>query len=361
MNILFFVESGLGVGSLLTQQALELHKQFKNLFIAGSNLEQEEGLIRKIQNQDIPYLALEGMENHKFFLKHAKLLAEFININQINIVHVQTNWELALIEYLKLTKKIGNKVKIIYTIHAYRNNYKYKKIIAKILITLELKLFADRVICTTDYMINEFKFIKNKISKIYLGIDNRFFTNVENIKIDSLQLVYAARFRNGKNQDLLIKAFAEYCNKNGDTSSCLHLPGSGETLEEMKKLVVNLNMTNQVKFYGLLSVDKIKELYNKCNIGIVYSSSETFGQCIVEPFVMGRCVISTKVGIAGEIIRNGKTGFIFNNTDDLLRILQYISDNKELLKSISSNAIKLKDEFTWNTVTQQYLRMLKVL
>lgn len=361
MNILFFVESGLGVGSLLTQQALELHKQFKNLFIAGSNLEQEEGLIKKIKDDDIPYLTLDGMEYHKFFLKHSHLLADYINSNQINIVHVQTNWELALIEYLKLTKKINHKIKIIYTIHAYRNNYKYRKIFAKILITLELKLFADRVICTTDYMINEFKFIKNKISKIYLGIDNRFFSNVEKVNVNSLQLVYAARFRNGKNQDLLIKAFTEYCKKNGDTSSCLHLPGSGETLEDMKKLVDNLKMTNQVKFYGQLSVDKIKELYNKCNIGIIYSSSETFGQCIVEPFVMGRCVISTKVGIAEEIIRNGETGFIFNNTEDLLNILQEIGSNKEMINVISKNSANLKNEFTWNSVTQKYLKMLEEL
>lgn len=61
-------------------------------------------------------------------------------------------------------------------------------------------------------------------------------------------------------------------------------------------------------FPGLCSKRQTKELYLQSNIGIVSSNSETFGQSIVEPFVLGRCILTTAVGVAPDIIATGKMG-----------------------------------------------------
>lgn len=48
MNILFFVESGLGNSALLIDQLIALHKQHKKVCAILSTKEQEPGLIEKI-------------------------------------------------------------------------------------------------------------------------------------------------------------------------------------------------------------------------------------------------------------------------------------------------------------------------
>lgn len=126
-------------------------------------------------------------------------------------------------------------------------------------------------------------------------------------------MIFPAQFRHGKNQDVIIRAFAKHIKQTNDGDSRLILPGAGDLLNEMKRLADSLGISNRVEFPGLLSKEDIRQLYLKSNIGIVSSNSETFGQSIVEPFVLGRCVISRPVGIANDIIQNGVNGYIYNH------------------------------------------------
>ena len=50
MNILFFVESGLGNSALLVDQAIAIYEQHKNLFVIMSNVNQESGLQDKLKD-----------------------------------------------------------------------------------------------------------------------------------------------------------------------------------------------------------------------------------------------------------------------------------------------------------------------
>ena len=99
-----------------------------------------------------------------------------------------------------------------------------------------------------------------------------------------------------------------------------------------------------MEFPGLLCKEDVRLLYLKSNIGIVSSNSETFGQSIVEPFVLGRCVISTPVGIANDIIQNGVNGYIYTSQKDLVEKFDYLYTHN----------FKERDLFNWERISQVY-------
>ena len=76
-------------------------------------------------------------------------------------------------------------------------------------------------------------------------------------------MIYPAQFRVGKNQDIVIRAFAEYRNMTRDMNSILILPGNGELLQKMKDLCKDLGCEQQVLFPGYCSKREILEYYKK--------------------------------------------------------------------------------------------------
>ena len=114
MNILFFTESGLGVGALVVDQISELKRQNANTYGVVSSLEQEEGLIRRMEREGIELLRLEGLESHQNFWTHLDKLIKFSKTHAIEVIHVQTNWELMLSFAAKLALLFQSNPKIVY-------------------------------------------------------------------------------------------------------------------------------------------------------------------------------------------------------------------------------------------------------
>lgn len=360
MNILFFTESGLGIGALVTDQICELKKLHPKTFGVVSSKEQEEGLIKRMEEACIPLLHLKGLESHADFWLHVKLLRKYIIDNEIDIIHTQTNWELVMSYVVRLSLLFTHKLKLVYTVHAFRNNSQYKKYIVLLIINLLLLLLSDRVICTCQYTQRLFPLVKYKISLIPLGIDARFFTEKwEYIKDACLSMMFPAQFRVGKQQDMIIKAFAKYVNKTGDVLSVVILPGEGPLLKKMKELAYSLGIGERVKMPGHCKKEEICNMFSKVNIAVISSNNETFGQCIVEPFVMGKLILSTPVGIAPELIANGEGGYIFKNEDDLCNILCEIRENKDIIGQIGMKNYKNRMRFSWGVITKTYIEELQ--
>lgn len=103
------------------------------------------------------------------------------------------------------------------------------------------------------------------------------------------------------------------------------------------------------------------QLYLKCNIGIVASNSETFGQCIVEPFVLGRCVVSTHVGIADDILVNGENGYFFSSEDELIEIFGRLYSNIDLINRAGCLNFSKRNMFSWKNITKQYESIIESL
>lgn len=356
MKLLFFASDyNIGLSSLLTDELVALHRNGISLTAIAGDCEQEIGLTERIK--DIPHYRIKGLDIHSNFKKLANTIREIIESDNISVVHVQNNWQLALIVYVKYV--LCKRVKILYTLHAFRHNSPFKSIIAQVLIGTALLFFVDHIICMCSYLKKKFKLLSYKITLLPLGISDSYFENAYSpCRTDGLHLVFPAQFRYGKNQDMLIKAFAEYIRRSEDEISTLTLPGSGELLDNMKSLAVNLGITDRVYFPGQCKKIEIKNYYQNCNIGIVSSNSETFGQSIVEPYVLGRCVLSRKVGIAPDIIQNRYNGFLYDNQSDLVAILMWLSKDTSLINIMGKHNFKDRFQFHWDIISKKYQDIL---
>lgn len=355
-NLLFFASDfKIGLSALLTDQLIALHDAEINVTAVAGENEQEPGLSMLLSSKNINIQRINGLDEHREFKRLVNEISEIVKKNDIDLIHVQNNWQLAIASAVKL--KSRKNLKIAYTLHGFRHNHPFKSRIAQIIIGTALLMLADNVICMTEFLKHKFKLLSYKIKLIPLGVKESYFdVTFMSAPIDSLHLIFPAQFREGKNQDVIIKAFSDFINLTGNKKATLTLPGNGPLLEKMKSLAQQLDIQDRVIFPGFVSKEKIKDLYLKSNIAIVASNSETFGQSIVEPFVLGRCVLSTPVGVTPEIIENGINGYIFNNKEDLVDILTKIDINQ--LNRIGENNFKCRDKFRWKEIAKNYNQLL---
>lgn len=351
MKILFFASDfKIGLSALLTAQTCAFAKAGIRLHVVCSEGEQEPGLHDRLKSSGIEYTIIKNLDAHEGFLQKALSIRQLIRRTGCSHVHVQNNWQLALVAWAKYFMR--NAPEVIYTLHGFRHNHPIKAKIAKIVIGGALFLFADKVICMCQYLKKEFSLLQRKIVLQPLGIDSSFFEPAPLPATKGLKLIFPAQFREGKNQDMIIRAFADYLAQSGNTESHLSLPGSGPKLDEMKALSVSLGICDRVTFPGLCSKQQIVELYRNSNVAVVASNSETFGQSIVEPFAMGRIIISRPVGIAPDIIRHGETGFLFDTPNDLTALFMQL--DRAFPLSVVESAKRHALIFRWANIAEDY-------
>lgn len=356
-RLLFFASDfQIGLSQVLTDQLESLHDGGVNncVAVAGEN-EQEPGLNERLIHSNIKLLRIKGLDAHKDFIRLVNSIAAILKDNQIDVIHVQNNWQLVLAYAAKKRTSLLRGPEIVYTIHGFRNNSPYKAIAAQVIIGCGLLMLADKVICMTDYIKKKFRVISHKAVQIPLGVDDRFFgEDFITPQINHLKIIFPAQFRIGKNQDLIVKAFADFVRMSKDYNAKLVLPGGGD-IDAIKRLANDLGIDALVSFPGLLTKEQIKDAYINSNIAVVASNSETFGQSIVEPYVLGRCILSTPVGIAPEIITNSENGWIFNTQEDLTQLLLELNNQKERLITIGQNNYNRRHQFWWAQITKQYI------
>ena len=358
IRLLYFCSDYIvGLTQALTEQIEYLSKEDDiELFCISSEKEQEKGLHERLKKTNVNVIILKDLDVHSNFKQLAESIGNVITDKKITHVNVHNNWQLGLLGYLKLNPKFKHKFKLIYTIHGYRHNHPGKAVLAVAMIGGALCLLADRVISMSDYVSRKFWFLSHKIDRVFYIMNKPEYFKDENIiDISSLSMVFPAQFRTGKRQDMLILALDEYIKKTGDLTAVLHLPGDGPLLNEMKKLTAELGLENNVKFYGKISLSKVLELYEHSNIALCSSNVETYGRCIAEPFMLGRCLITQRTGVAGDIIKDGINGFIFKTQDDLTKILIGLHNRPERVREVAMQAFKDRTILFPENVMKSYL------
>ena len=140
--------------------------------------------------------------------------------------------------------------------------------------------------------------------------------------------------------------------------------GYGEEEENVKKLVNELNLNNQVVFLKNISDNLKNALVAKSNIFIMPSvihnkSVEGFGIAFVEAAQYGVPSIGGKDGGASDAIINEKTGLIcdgnnleeiYSSIDKLLKDHKY----KEYGKAAKANSYN----FHWGKIIESYKKIL---
>lgn len=193
------------------------------------------------------------------------------------------------------------------------------------------------------------KYTTKKITVIPFGIDADLFSPGEKVvskknfivgTVKTLEHVYGI--------DRLIRAFAIF-HSDFPESEC-RIYGTGSQLDSLKKLSLDLNVSNSVHFMGYVSNKFVPEKLREMDVYCALSRQESFGVAVVEASACGIPVIVTDVGGLPEVVEDGKTGYIVKGkAEEVAKKLVELYKNTELRTVLGRNGRNLVlEKYDWN-------------
>ena len=183
---------------------------------------------------------------------------------------------------------------------------------------------------------------KNKVELIYNGFDKQNILNkINDYNSEEIDILYCGRFDENKNPCKFIEIIKNIkLVKNNIKAGML---GIGELEDEVKKLIDDYNLNDNVILYGYKN--NPYPIINKTKIMCLTSYSEGFPTVLMEGMILGKPFITTNVAGVDEMANNNMCGFISNDNNELSKYAIELLNNKTLYKDMSINSKKHSERF----------------
>ncbi len=297
----------------------------------------------------IPFLSLRNIKKIKKIIKSA------------DVVNVHGHPYLASFVYILISKLLSKPVlltqhntniesnsKLINTVY-----YIFDRTLGKFNLANSNKVIA--VSGETGKYVETLLSNKRKIEIIYNGVDTKRFvpTSSKNrlrkkfgIDTDKFVCITIRRltFKNG------IETFLRSAKLCDSQKTLFLLGGTGPDKGKIEEFIKK-NKIKNVKMLGFVSDEDLASYYALSDVFILPSiQGEGFPMVVLEAFSSGIPVIATRSGGQVEIISDGATGYLvdINKPKQIKNHVEYLSENKKLLKTMSENCQKLvKKSLSW--------------
>lgn len=169
---------------------------------------------------------------------------------------------------------------------------------------------------------------------------------------NDILFVNVAMMRPEKNQDLLLRAFA-----NGpadDARACLLIVGDGDKREELERLAADLHLQSRVFFLGVRN--DIVDILAASDVFVLTSRWEGNPLSVMEAMVAGLPVIATAVGGVPELVSHGESGILCeseNEEEIALAMMSLLQDTKYRRK-LARYAKNTSHEFDLSVMGESY-------
>ena len=308
--------------------------------------------------------SIERVSGVKLLRKYRKsyLINEYLNENKNVQCLIADHWK--SLELIKTNKK---KICLIHSKEI--NHPKGSRLNKKV---LEVLNNVDHVVANSNYTKNlaiDLGVDENRIIIINPGVDpvteipKKDLSKAEELfKGKKQRLITVSRFDKRKNHEKVIMAIRNLKEVYPDILyTCI---GYGDEEDNLKKLVIELNLQEQVKFLKDIPNDFKNALVARSNVFVMPSiihkkSVEGFGIAYIEAAQYGIPSIGGKDGGASDAIIHEKTGLICdgNNLDDVYSSIdQIFKENKyfEYGKAAKENS----SNFNWDKIIESFKRIL---
>lgn len=158
-------------------------------------------------------------------------------------------------------------------------------------------------------------------------------------------LFCAANLCKAKGVELAIKAFAK--SNLAKEGYILRIVGTchEKYMNYLKQIILENKIVNSVEFSGYSN--NIKEHMKSATAFLMCSENEGLGRVTIEAMFYGCLVIGRNSGATKEIIKDGVTGFLFNDLDDCAAIM------RNCVKKDSNIIINKAQQYAINNFSQE--------
>ncbi len=283
--------------------------------------------------------------------KAKKIIKDF----KPDVVHIQTDAGIGQFGFL-LAKEF--KIPVVYTFHTALEDYTYYATrgyldrIAKGIVRTYVRYkssvateFITPSIKTKEYMRSIG--VDAYINVIPTGVDFSKFAkeNVDQAKVkeikkthgisdDTFVILSLGRVAKEKSIDICLKGYAKYLKNSPKMKTVFVVVGGGPALDELKKLVQDLGIENNVKFFGPVPPSETPLYYQVGDLFVSASITETQGLTFMEAMASSLLLMARYDDTLLSTINDGKNGFFFLDEDDMAKKLNMVISLSEKEKEI---------------------------
>jgi len=187
------------------------------------------------------------------------------------------------------------------------------------------------------------------------GVEPIFFKDITGIKknINQLKLISVARLIKRKGIQDILKALEEL----KDPTISLLVVGTGNYENELKKMCKNFSLSNTVTFYGFCSSKELLMLYHKCDVFILPSLAEAFGNVFAEAMACSLPIIGSSIGGIPDLV-DTENGILVEpgNIDEIKNAILKMKVSKEMRsKMAEANRKKILEWYSWEKIAKMHL------
>ncbi|MBP2241623.1 glycosyltransferase involved in cell wall biosynthesis [Cytobacillus eiseniae] len=140
------------------------------------------------------------------------------------------------------------------------------------------------------------------------------------------------------------------------------IAGKGPMLDEYKKQVELLNLTDYVFFVGFITEEVKNNLLDACTMAVFPSKYEPFGIVALEAMRAGIPTIVSKVGGLTEIISHLNTGLFMlpGDAGSFIEQASFLFENEQDAKRIAQNGKSyVEKNFSWDTIALKTIKVME--
>jgi glycosyltransferase involved in cell wall biosynthesis len=299
--------------------------------------------------------------------KNIRAINDLIEVEKTDIVHLH-GYSAANFGRIAARKK---RIKNIVHEHAVLNVQPHQYI-ADYLLRNHTDLAIAVSNSVKEFMIKGRSVPEEKIQVVFNGIkldkfkkitDESIINLKSTLSIDKYQKVVGTitRLRKEKGNKYFLQAIPLILKKYPNT--VFLIIGDGPLRGEMEKMVIDLNISPQVKFLGFRN--DVTELLSILDINVIPSLSEGFGLSMVEAMAVGNAIVATAVGGHVESGVDGENVLFVppKTPSEITQKVCYYFENPEFSKKCSLNAEKSSKKFDVRTnakiIGEQYAKIVE--
>lgn len=131
----------------------------------------------------------------------------------------------------------------------------------------------------------------------------------------------------------------------------LVIAGDGPMRSQLEKELPNASFT------GWVHGQQLSEIFASSDIFVFPSTTETFGNVILEAYASGLPVVCSNEGGVVDLIMDGYTGFITEakNPNDIAEKVNILLSNPDLRRQCEENALQFAKRFKWSTINKRLI------
>lgn len=318
------------------------------------------GLNKKIElSSKVLALGIGGFSKFQALLNTKSRLTSLLKAESFDLLTVQDTAFLAFLG-LKIAKKFALKLEI--QVHGFEKGGFLRDYLAKkVLVGADLvRVVSQRL---RDYLIKECSVGAEKIYIAPVAINQNNLIDSHTLDLHKIYpehfiFLTVGRLVPVKNIALQLQAVKSLVDRQ---KVKLIVVGDGPEKDNLKKLANDLNIREQIIFFGWQ--EKLGDLYHSADCLLLTSDSEGYGLVAVEAKNCHLPVIMTDVGCAGEIIKNNIHGLVVpvGDQDSLVQAMEKMrqADFYQTIKNNLKQEKKVDNQETFTVILQKWQTIKK--